>query len=99
MGVTNLFEEYAQLEAQLSALELKKEQLRPFIIEKMISDGVEKIDIGVGKFAVSPRKTWTYPAEVVELGEEFKAAKAKAESTGEATYEETPSLRYTAAKL
>lgn len=99
MGISNLYSEYATLEAQEKALKVKKEQLRPLIIEQMMRDGAEKIDIGVGKFAVTPYKTWTYPEKVVELGEEFKAAKAKAESTGEATFEETPSLRYTAAKL
>ena len=95
----NLYSQYAQLDAEIAALEAKKEQLRPSIVKMMLDEGVEKIDIGVGKFSVSQRKTWTYPEDVIELGEEFKAAKAKAESTGEATFEETPSLRYTVAKL
>lgn len=99
MGISNLYSEYAQLEAEISALELKKEQLRPHITKMMLDDGIDKLDIGVGKFSVSPRKTWAYPDEVLEIGEKFKAAKAKAESTGEATFEETPSLRYTPAKL
>lgn len=99
MQVTNIYAEYAQLEADISALELKKEQLRPHIIKMMLDQGVKKMDIGVGSFSVTPRKTWTYPEKVLEIGEKFKAAKAKAESTGEATFEETPSLRYTSAKL
>jgi len=97
--ISNLYGEYASLEAQISALELKKEQLRPHLIEMMLAEGVEKIDVGVGKFSVSPRKVWTYPADVLEIGESFKAAKAKAESTGDATFEEVSQLRYTAAKL
>lgn len=99
MSVSNLFEEYAKIRAEKEALELKEEQLKPFIIQMMIEEGEDKKDIGVGKFSVSQRKTWTYPEEVVELGETFKAAKAKAESTGDATFEETPSLRYTPTKL
>ncbi len=99
MGISNLYGEYAQLEAEEKAIKLKKEQLRPIIIEQMLNEGIEKLDIGVGKFSVTQLKSWSYPAEVVELGEEFKAAKAKAESTGEATFEEAPSLRYTSAKL
>lgn len=99
MPISNIFGEYAEVDAQIKALELKKEQLRPFIVQKMIDDGIDKLETDVGKFSVNPLKKWTYPAEVIELGEEFKAAKAKAESTGEATYEETPSLRFTVAKL
>lgn len=99
MPVSNLYSEYAQLEAEEKAIKIKKEQLRPHIVKMMNDEGIEKLDIGVGKFSVTLLKKWTYPEEVVEIGEEFKAAKAKAESTGDATFEEEPSLRYTAAKL
>lgn len=99
MPITNLYSEYATLDAEIAALELKKEQLRPHIVKMMLEDGVEKVDIGVGKFSVNKRKVWQYPEEVLEVGEKFKAAKAKAESTGDATFEEVDSLRYTPAKL
>lgn len=99
MPISNIYGEYAQLESEIAALELKKEQLRPHILKQMIEEGIEKTDIGIGKFSVSPRKVWTYPEAVLEVGEKFKAAKAKAESTGEATYEEVPQLRYTPTKL
>lgn len=99
MSISNLYGEYAELEAQISALELKKEQLRPHIISMMIESGLDKVETALGKFSVSPRKVWTYPEEVTAINEEFKAAKAKAESTGEATFEEVPSLRFTAGKL
>lgn len=99
MPISNIYSEYADVDAQIKALEQKKEQLRPFIIEKMIEEGVDKIETDLGKFSVNPLKKWSYPEEVLEIGEQFKAAKAKAESTGEATYEETPSLRFTPAKL
>ena len=95
----NIYEEYAAVDAEIKALETKKEQLRPFIIKGMIDEGVEKLETALGKFSISQLKKWTYPEEVIEIGEKFKAAKAKAESTGEAEYEETPSLRFTAATL
>lgn len=95
----NIFEEYAVLESEIAALELKKEQLRPFILKKMIDEKVDKLDIGTGKFSITKLKKWTYPESVMELGEEFKAAKAKAESTGDATYTESESLRFSAVKL
>ena len=97
--LTNIFGEYADIDAQIKALELKKEQLRPFIIEKMLDEGTQKVETEIGSFSVNQLKKWSYPESVVELGDEFKAAKAKAESTGEATFEATPSLRFTPAKL
>lgn len=97
--ISNIFAEYAVIDAEIAVLETKKEQLRPFILKKMQDDGIEKLDTEVGKFSIARRKTWTYPEPVVKLGEEFKAAKAKSESTKEATYEETESIRFTAIKL
>lgn len=99
MQVTSIFDEYADLEAQIKALESKKEQLRPFIIKSMIEQGLEKIDTAFGKFSMGKRKVWSYPATVKNLEDEYKAAKALAESTGEATYEEVDQLRFTAGKL
>lgn len=99
MSVSNIYSEYAAIDAQIKALETKKEQLRPHIIEMMIERGEEKVETELGKFSISPLKKWSYPEAVVDLGEQFKAAKAHAESTGEATFETTPSLRFTPAKL
>ncbi len=87
------------LEAEIAARELKKEQLRPFILEQMIAKGIKKQETSVGSFSVSKLKKWVYPEKVTKLNDEYKAAKAKAESTGEATYEEQESLRFTMIKL
>lgn len=94
-----ILEEYAAVQAEIDALELKKSQLRPFIMEKMVEDGVTKMEFALGKFSFSPKKTYTYSEKVIEMSEELKAQKAKEESTGEATFEETQILRFTAAKL
>ncbi len=97
--ISNLYEEYAVLESEIAALEAKKEQLRPHILKQMIERGREPVETAIGNFSIQKRKIWTYPEPVVELGEEFKAAKKKAESTGEATFEEEESLRFTKSKL
>lgn len=106
MAVTNIYGEYARNAAEIHALkakiaeyELKQDQLKPHIIEMMTEQGAEKIELDIGKFTITRLKSWSYPEAVVDLGEEFKAAKAKAESTGEATYEVNESLRYTPVKL
>ena len=95
----NLYEVYGALESEIAVLEAKKEQLRPLILQQMIDNGLEKNDTSVGKFSISKLKKWSYPEPVIKLGEDFKAAKAKAESTGEATYVEADSLRFTPIKL
>jgi len=104
--ISNLYEEYARLQAEIDALELKKSQLRPHIVDMMLAAGEEKVDIGVGSFSVFPKKKWTYPdtlkplEDAVEEAEDaLKAARAKAESTGDATFEEVPQLRFTPVKL
>jgi hypothetical protein len=99
MPISNIYEEYALLESQIEALELKKEQLRPHILQMMIDKGEKKVDTGVGSFSVSKIKKWTFPARIVEMEENVKAEKEKAKSTNEATYEESESLRFTKMKL
>lgn len=99
MPVSNIFEEYAMLEAEIAAREAKKEQLRPFILESMIEKGIKKQETSVGSFSVSKLKKWTYPERIKKAEEDLKAEKAKAQSTNEATYEEQDSLRFTMIKL
>jgi hypothetical protein len=95
----NLYDEYASLDAQIAGLEAKKDQLRPLILKQMVDNGQEKIETAVGKFSITRLKKWTYPERVLEIGEKFKEEKAKSESTGEATYIENESLRFTQIKL
>lgn len=97
--MVNLYEEYAVVENKIKALTLMKDTLRGHILEQMVDKGEEKVTTPVGSFTVAKLKTWVYPDEVVALGEEFKAEKARAESTGDATYTETPSLRFVQVKL
>lgn len=106
MGVSNVFGEYAQnateigaLKAKIAEYELKQDQLKPHIIASMIENGAASMDLDIGKFTISKTKKWVYPEAVVELGESYKAEKAKAESTGEATYETVDGLKYTPVKL
>ena len=95
----NIYEEYAILDAQIRDLTNKKESLRVDIVKEMVEKGEEKVETGIGSFSISKLKTWSYPEKVLEIGEKFKAAKAKAESTGEATYVEKESLRFTQLKI
>ena len=97
--MTNVYEEYAMLDAEEAAIKEKKEQLRPHIVKMMIEKGEKKVETAVGSFSVGKRKSWTYPEAVKAINDQFKAAKAKAESTGEATFEEVDQLRFTKATL
>ena len=95
----NPYEQYALIKSNIKELEVKEAELKEIILADLEEKGIGKFDIGAGKFAVAKLKKWTYPEAVLEIGEEFKAAKAKAESTGDATYTETSSLRYVETKL
>ena len=90
-----IYEEYAVLDAQIKVLTEQKEELRGRLLE-VVHD---KTETDVGTFSISHLKKWTYPERVLAIGEKFKSEKAKAESTGEATYEVEPSLRFNPIKL
>lgn len=93
------YTKYAELDAQIKALEAEKDEVKGLILSEMVESGQEAVETDVGKFTVTRLKTWTYPEAVTELGDKFKAAKAKAESTGDATYVEKESLRFNSIKL
>lgn len=94
-----MYEKYALIDAQIKTLTAQKDELKLDIIKEMVDQGAENVKTAVGKFTIAKLKTWTYPEEVLALGEEFKAAKAAAESEETATYVEAPSLRFTQIKL
>jgi UDP-N-acetylmuramyl pentapeptide synthase len=94
-----IYDEYAILDAQIKVLEDQKDGLRVKILGEMVESGEDKIETSVGKFSVTKLKKWNYPKSVLKIGEDFKEAKARAESTGEATYTESESLRFTQIRL
>jgi hypothetical protein len=94
-----LYEEYALIDAQMKDLEGKKNTLRVNILKMMSEKDEKKVETPFGSFTIAKLKSWEYPDKVLKIGEDFKAAKAKAESTGDATYTEQESLRFTQAKL
>lgn len=93
------FEQYALIDAQIAELETKKEAMRVTMIEHLVREGIEAVSTTLGKFTISKLKKWTYPQAVADKAEEVKTLKARYESTGEATYEEVPSLRFTKLKI
>ncbi len=95
----NYYDEYAVLDAQIKSLENKKDELRGFILKDLIDRGVESLEMSTGKFSVTKLKSWTYTSKVTDLADKLKATKAKEESTGDATYVEKESLRFTQIKL
>ena len=95
METENNYEQFAIVNAQIDALKVQKDEIKANIMADMIEKGEEKTKTAVGKFTISQLKTWTYTPKVAELNEEFKAQKATEESTGEATFVEKPSLRFT----
>jgi len=94
-----IYEEYAVLDAKIKELTAQKDEIKTRIVSEVVASGEKSIATAVGKFTISQYRTWTYTDNVTELEEEFKALKAKEQSVGVATYEEKPSLRFSALKL
>lgn len=97
--MNKIYEEYAQLVQQEKEIKLLKEKMIGAIMKDMIARNVSSEDHTFGKYTVTYLKKWEYPSKVVELEDKAKAAKSKAQSTGEATYTEEPSLRFTLKEL
>ena len=95
----NLYESYALLKAKMVELENEEDKLRTQILEEMVEKGEEKVETAMGSFKKATLKKWTYTDKVAELEEDFKARKALEQSTGDATFVEQPSLRFTPVKL
>jgi phage shock protein A len=95
----NVYEQYALLKSKMTELENKEAELRTQILEEMVKKGEEKVETAMGSFKKATLKKWTYTDKVAELEEDFRARKALEQSTGDATFVEQPSLRFTPVKL
>jgi len=93
------FEKYAVLNSRIKELTEEKDELKAEIVEDMVERGEKNVKTSIGKFSIVRLKTWTYTERVAELEEDYKAQKAKEESTGDATFVEKPSLRFVQIKI
>lgn len=94
-----MYEEYAVLTSEIEKLNTKRDILKEEILMDMASRGVDKESHTLGGFTVSLLKKWKYTQKTEDLAEKLKTQKAKEESTGEATFEEKESLRFTPLKF
>jgi len=94
-----LYEDYAVLDSQVKLLQGQRDELKAEILQNFVASGEKTAKTAVGSFSVTQLKTWTYTPVVAELNDRFKARKATEESTGEASFVEKPSLRFTQIKL
>ena len=95
----NTYEKYALLDNQIKLLLAEKDELKAEILQELVSTTDKTAETAVGKFTITQLKTWTYTPKVEALDEAFKAQKATEQSTGDATFTEKPSLRFTQIKL
>lgn len=97
--MNDLYSDYAILDAQEKEIKKLKESKRLEIMQHMQVNGETKIQHTFGSFSLSKLKKWEYPEYITKMEDDFKAKKALAESTGEATYTETDSLRFTSVRI
>ncbi len=91
----NIYDQYALIRAKKAELETQEEAIKVKILEDMVARDSKKEVHTLGSFTISKLKKWEYPENVVKLEEKFKVAKVKAQNSGEATYTEVESLRFT----
>jgi len=83
---------YAEIKIQIKDLEEGIETLKPFIVEHLESNGVDKLPTSLGNFTLGKRSSWKYTKAVDEL-----QAKEKAE--GLATQVVSTTLTFTQPKI
>lgn len=88
--------QYAEIKNEIKALEEKAKELNDEIFNSMVENNLEEVNFDEGKLSLTPRKTWAYPASIVEADAKLKTMKKEAEQVGTATYTTAYSLRYTA---
>jgi hypothetical protein len=93
-----LFSEYADLDAEIKALEAKKVALKIKIMYEMENDGETKTTTPFGTFTRASRKSYEYSEAVDKIAEKLKVAKTKEEQKGIAKVKETEYLVFTTAK-
>lgn len=97
--MNDLYSDYAILDAQIKELTNLKDAKKLQIMEAMLENGETKIQHTFGSFSLSKLKKWEYPEYITKMEDDFKAAQEKAKTTGEATYTETDSLRFTGVRI
>lgn len=85
---------YAITKSQIKNLTEEASDLAKEILDHMANNGLKKKETVFGNFSITTRKAWVYPEEITDMAEDLKALQAKAQSTGEAQYEESQSLLF-----
>ena len=64
---------YAELKVQEKAISTELDEIKPFIKEHMMSEGVDKLPTSMGNFTISEKTTWKYSKAVETLQKAEKA--------------------------
>lgn len=64
---------YAELKVQEKAITAELDEIKPFIKEHMMSEGVDKLPTSLGNFTISEKVTWKYSKAVETLQKAEKA--------------------------
>ncbi len=64
---------YAELKIRAKGIDDELEEIKPFIKEHMMGEGIDKLPTSAGVFSVSEKTTWKYSKEVEKLQKSEKA--------------------------
>lgn len=93
--MSNIYNDYYILDAQIKELTAQRDAKKEEIIKEVAQTPDGKLKNDFGSFTITKLKTWVYPEYVSQMETEYKLAKLKAENNDEATYTEKESLRFT----
>ena len=90
---------YAELQAEIDALEAEQANIRLQIAKELDESGMEKFEVmSIGSFYWMTRKKFVYPAKILAAESKIKADKKKYEISPKAQFTESKSLAFRALK-
>lgn len=93
------FNRAAELKLQIASLEAELDLLLPDILTEMTEKEADEVKLSSGSFVRYMRRKWEYPESVKVAEDNLKRVKAGTEATGEAKYEEIPTLKFVTKKV
>ena len=95
----SIFVKYAELDANIKALEEERVALKPQVIEEIKKSGAEKVESDFGNFTIASKTTFAYSSKVVEAETKLKTLKKKEEADGTAKAKVTEFLYFRSPSL
>jgi len=90
--------DFADYKCEEKRIKEKLDELKVAVLEELQNAEADEVSLDVGTITLVPKRTYTYPVHIQEAEAALKAMKKEAEQKGDATYEDSPYVKFSPAK-